>query len=83
MAGSAATRLKGRARIDVTLDSFRLRGREYRIGTSRVSRVSEAHKKRNLFLVGGGSGLGAAIGAIVGGGKGAAAGALAGAAVAN
>ena len=62
----------------MTLDSFRLRGREYRIDTSSVSRVSTAHKKRNLFLIGGGSGLGAAIGAIAGGGKGAAVGALAG-----
>lgn len=72
-------RLKGRAVIGVTLDSFRLRGREHRIHTRSVTRVSKAHAKRNAFAIGGGSGLGAAIGALAGGGKGAAIGALAGA----
>lgn len=75
----ASGRLKGRAVIAVTLDAFRANGREHRVSTSRLSRVSEAHKKRNALLIGGGAGLGAAIGAIAGGGKGAAIGGLAGA----
>jgi hypothetical protein len=71
-------RLKGRAVLAVKLESFRLKGKEYQIDTSEVVRQSEAHKKRNIEFIAGGSGLGAAIGAIAGGGKGAAIGALAG-----
>ena len=72
-------RMKGRAVIAVTLDSFRLRGGQHPIDTNSVQRVSSAHKNRNVALIGGGAGLGAAIGAIAGGGKGAAIGAVAGA----
>lgn len=72
-------RLKGRPVIALTLDSFHMNGREFRIHTAGVERVGPAHKKRNAILIGGGTGLGAAIGAIAGGGKGAAIGALAGA----
>jgi len=73
-------RLKGRAVLGVTLDSFELNGKTYRIETSSASRASAGHKKRNAVLIGGGSGLGAALGAIAGGGKGALIGAGAGAA---
>jgi hypothetical protein len=76
----ASGRLEGRAEIALTLDSFRLEGKDYRIQTSRIDRVSASHKKRNFALIGGGSGLGAMIGAIAGGGKGALIGAGAGAA---
>jgi hypothetical protein len=76
----ASGRLKGRAVIAVTLDSFRLKGKEYRIHTGNVERLSAAHKRRNLGFIGGGTGLGAALGAIAGGGKGALIGAAAGAA---
>jgi hypothetical protein len=72
-------RLEGRPVLALTLDSFRMEGREYPLRTSSVERVGPAHKKRNAFLIGGGAGLGAAIGAIAGGGKGAAIGGLAGA----
>lgn len=75
---AASGRLKGRAVLALTLDSFHVEGREVPLRTSRVERVGAAHKKRNAFLIGGGAGLGAAIGAIAGGGKGAAIGALAG-----
>ena len=71
-------RMKGRAVIAVTLDSVRARGARHSVDTNHVQRVSSAHKKRNVALIGGGAGLGAAIGAIAGGGKGAAIGALAG-----
>ena len=77
-AGSSG-RLKGRAQLGLALDSFRLNGRQYRVTTTSVDRVSEAHKKRNGLLIGGGAGLGAALGAIAGGGKGALIGAGAGA----
>jgi len=78
-AAGASGRMKGRASIGLTLDSFRLEGKEYRVKTTSVDRVSAAHKKRNALLIGGGAGLGAAIGAIAGGGKGALIGAGAGA----
>jgi hypothetical protein len=72
-------RLKGRAYLALTLDSFDLNGQKYVLRTNTVERVSDPHKKRNWMLIGGGSGVGAAIGAIAGGGKGAAIGAAAGA----
>jgi hypothetical protein len=77
---SPSGRLKGRAVLGLTLDEFQLNGKTYSIRTTSTSRVSAAHKKRNLALIGGGAGLGAAIGGIAGGGKGALIGAGAGAA---
>jgi len=75
----ASGRLRGRAALGLKLDSFRLNGRDYRVETTSVDRVSAAHKKRNGLLIGGGAGLGAAIGAIAGGPAGALIGAGAGA----
>jgi hypothetical protein len=73
-------RLKGRAYLGVTLDSFTLRGATYQVETAADIRSSRSHKRRNLGFIGGGSGAGAAIGAIAGGGVGALIGAGAGAA---
>lgn len=73
-------RFKGRAYLGVTLDSFQLHGATYEIATGSDVRSSSSHKKRNMVLMGGGSGVGAAIGAIAGGGVGALIGAGAGAA---
>jgi hypothetical protein len=73
-------RMKGRAIMGLTLDSFEVNGARYPVVTSKASRVSARHKKRNLVLIGGGSGLGALIGGLAGGGKGALIGAGAGAA---
>jgi hypothetical protein len=73
-------RFKGRAVIGLELDSFKLNGKTYWIATGARQRTSSTHKKRNLTLIGGGSGVGAGIGAIAGGGIGAAIGAGAGAA---
>jgi hypothetical protein len=64
-------RLKGRAMLGLSLDSFRLRGDTYRIDTAVYGRSSTAHKKRNLAFIGGGSGVGALVGAVAGGGAGA------------
>ncbi len=72
-------RLKGRAILGVELDSFRLNGVSYPVVTAADTRVSGRHRKRNLILIGGGSGLGAALGAIAGGPAGALIGAGAGA----
>jgi hypothetical protein len=74
-------RLRGRAFLGITLDSFQLRGATYRIATGADVRSSRSHKKRNLAIIGGGTGTGAAIGAVAGGGVGAVIGAGAGAAV--
>jgi len=73
-------RLRGRAYLGVTLDSFRLHGMTYAIATRADVRASGSHRKRNAIAIGGGSGTGAAIGAIAGGGVGALIGAGAGAA---
>jgi len=72
-------RFKGRAVLVLRLDSVAVRGRRYAVQTALVSRVTTGHKKRNLALIGGGTGLGASIGAIAGGGMGALIGAGAGA----
>jgi hypothetical protein len=73
-------RLKGRAVLGLALVSFHLNGATYSIETGPTVRTSHSHKRRNLALIGGGSGGGAAIGAIAGGGPGALIGAGAGAA---
>jgi hypothetical protein len=73
-------RLRGRAALGLRLDSFRLGGKQYRVETAGVTRVSGDHRKRNGVLMGGGAGLGALLGAIAGGGRGALIGAGAGAA---
>jgi hypothetical protein len=75
----ASGRMKGRAQLALVVDTFELNGREYRVHTSTVERVSSNHKKRNGWLIGGGAGLGAGIGALAGGGAGALIGGAAGA----
>jgi hypothetical protein len=64
-------RLRGRARLEVTLRSFRMENVTYHLATAPDTRVSGSHKKRNLGLMGGGSAAGSGIGAIAGGGAGA------------
>jgi hypothetical protein len=71
-------RLKGRAVLGLTLDSFWFDGRDYRVDTSGAYRESRGHKSHDLAFIGGGGGFGAALGAIAGGGAGAAIGAVAG-----
>lgn len=73
-------RLKGRAVLAMSLESFELNGQNYSVHSNNSARVSKGHKKHNFLWIGGGSGGGAAIGAIAGGGAGALIGAGAGAA---
>ena len=72
-------RLKGRATLGVTLDSFEVNGRAYQLITTAAGRASTRHRKRNLALIGGGAGAGALIGGLAAGGEGALIGAGAGA----
>jgi len=76
----ASGRLEGRAVLGMTLDAFDTNGHHYPITTSLKRRTTEAHKKRNIVVIGGGAGLGALIGGLTGGGKGAGIGAAVGAA---
>ena len=76
----ASGHLRTPARLSVTLDTLEWDGKSYAINTSTVSRSARSHNKRNLALIGGGSGAGALIGGLAGGGKGALIGAGAGAA---
>jgi len=72
-------RLRGVARLDLTLDTVEIGGKSYDIATDAQDRVGKNHNKRNGILIGGGAGLGALIGGVATGGVGAAIGAAAGA----
>ncbi|HYM12681.1 MAG TPA: hypothetical protein VEU62_18225 [Bryobacterales bacterium] len=61
-------RLHGRGELGITLDSFMLDGRWHRIAVASHSWTTGGHKKRNLLLIGGGSGTGALIGGLAAGG---------------
>ncbi len=73
-------RLKGRGYLTLTLASVERNGESYPVTCSSRSWSTRNHKKRNLFLIGGGSGFGALVGGIASGGAGALIGAGAGAA---
>jgi hypothetical protein len=72
-------RLRGVARLDLTLDTLEIDGKSYDIVTADKGRVGKNHNKRNGILIGGGAALGALIGGVATGGVGAAIGAGAGA----
>ncbi|MGH9649535.1 MAG: hypothetical protein ACRD3I_03585, partial [Terriglobales bacterium] len=67
----ASGRLKGRAYMNLALNTVEVGGTDYELHTGTVGRSSGSHKKRNILLIGGGGGGGALIGALAGGGKGA------------
>jgi hypothetical protein len=64
-------RLRGTAKLDLTLDSIEVNGKSYDLATDDEDRTGKNHKKRNGVLIGGGAGLGAIIGGVAGGGVGA------------
>ncbi len=69
-------RVKGRASIELKLTEIVFKdGKQMDIATKPYVAVAQSTKKRDVALIGGGTGLGAVIGAIAGGGKGAAIGA--------
>jgi hypothetical protein len=76
---TASGRLEGRAVLGITLDGFEVNGRHVPVSTSLEKRTTAAHKKRNIEIIGGATGLGALIGGLAGGGKGAGIGAAVGA----
>ena len=64
-------RLRGRARLQLALQSVVVNGRTYNVRTTSSMRVGGNHKKRNWAWIGGSAGGGALIGAVAGGGQGA------------
>ena len=77
---ASSGRFKGRANLTIALVAIEVRGTSLPLVTDTSGSSSGGHKKRNLTLIGGGSGLGALVGGLAGGGRGALIGAGAGAA---
>lgn len=73
-------RFKGRAVMELTLDTFALNGQVYEIRSSDSARASKGHGRHDGAWIGGGAGGGALVGAAAAGGPGALIGAGAGAA---
>jgi hypothetical protein len=71
-------RVKGRARLSLTLTSVEKDGKLVPVETQAFAVVAGSDKKRDAGIIGGAAGVGAAIGAITGGKKGAATGAAIG-----
>jgi hypothetical protein len=57
-------RLRGRARLQLALETVTVNGKTYDIRTSAHPEIGGKHKNRDLVLIGGGAGGGALIGAI-------------------
>ena len=80
VAARSSGRLKNPGYLRLSLDAIQtVDGKWADIHTSSVSAKGKGHGKRNVTLIGGGTGLGALIGGLAGGGKGAAIGAGVGA----
>jgi hypothetical protein len=64
-------RLRGRARLQLALQTVAVNGQSYDVRTNSHPRIGRDHKKRNWEWIGGGAAGGAVIGALAGGGTGA------------
>ena len=64
-------RLKGRARLQLALQTVDVNGQDYNVRTYSHPRIGRDHKKRNWAWIGGGAAGGAVVGALAGGGTGA------------
>ncbi|SRR5260370_58724 len=64
-------RLKGRARLQLALQTVDVDGQNYNVRTFSHPKIGRDHKKRNWAWIGGGAAGGAVIGALAGGGTGA------------
>ncbi len=73
-------RFKGRAVMELTLDTFALNGQVYEIRSTDSARASKGHGRHDAAWIGGGASGGALVGAAAAGGPGALIGAGAGAA---
>jgi hypothetical protein len=71
-------KIKGEARLAVTLHRIHTPWGSYPVETSSIARAEQGKGKRTAVMGGGGAGLGAIIGGIAGGGKGALIGGLVG-----
>jgi hypothetical protein len=80
VAARSSGRLHNSGYLRLALATIALNGRATPVHSSSVFVMGGSHKKRNLALIGGGTGAGALIGAIAGGGKGALIGSAIGAA---
>src|SRR6266478_2164045 len=67
-------RLKGRARLQLALQTVDVDGQNYNVRTLSHPRIGRDHKKRNWAWIGGGAAGGAVVGALAGGPVGAGAG---------
>ena len=64
-------RLKGRAELNLALESVNVNGTDYSIRTTSTVRVGGKHRNRNIAWIAGGGGAGALVGGLAAGGKGA------------
>ena len=71
LAARSSGRLHKSGYLRLALVSLEMNGRSVPVHSSSVFAAGGSHQKRNLALIGGGTGAGALIGAIAGGGKGA------------
>jgi hypothetical protein len=74
-----AGKLAGGAKLSISINSFSLQGKEYKLQAPPLVRVSQGQGKRTAEITGAGAVIGVVIGAVAHGGKGAAIGAAAGA----
>ncbi len=70
-AAKESGRLQNPGYLRLTLRAIEVGGKEVALETGAISLKGQSHKKRNLAMIGGGTGAGALIGGLAGGGKGA------------